>query len=326
MKINKVILVLAMVVATATAAMAQQDESNLEVNTYSVELKNALNRTEAEWNKSIELAHEQYKRVTKEKNFKYVNDAKAQNRVRTILNKLITVSHKPNINITIKIYDSYEINAYAIAAEYVFVSTTLLKQMSDGAVAFILAHELGHVMNQTSERKLAHYDKCGYCDKSKQLKYSRQMEHEADALGYYYFNKAGYKYQDAKRALEILESEETHSKNYYEKEIKNAKSTYDCSIGKDAKKKAETKMKDLQKLLDSLVDLNKRTHPKMDKRYKTILNVNSYLLGNKALSTFQPGTAYILNRILIESVPKSLKVLDVPKRDSSTQKRRGQSR
>ena len=133
------------------------------------------------------------------------------------VNRLIqTVANNSDAKVpfTIKVVDSDEVNAFALPGGFMFVNTGLiLKADNEAELAGVLAHEIAHVAarhgtRQATRGRLVNYSTiplifmggwAGYAVRQAVglavplgfLKFSRNMEAEADLLGLHYMYRAG---------------------------------------------------------------------------------------------------------------------------------------
>jgi len=187
------------------------------VNFYSVEREIGLGK---------EIAQET------ERQAKFVGDSV----VTEYVNRLVqTVANNSDAKVpfTIKVVDSDEVNAFALPGGFMFVNTGLiLKADNEAELAGVLAHEIAHVAarhgtRQATRGQLVNYGTIplifmggwgGYAVRQAIglavpmgfLKFSRNMEAEADLLGLQYMYKAGY---DPTEFVNFFERIETLEKN-----------------------------------------------------------------------------------------------------------------
>jgi predicted Zn-dependent protease len=124
------------------------------------------------------------------------------------------ISHRPKLEYHVKVLDSPVVNAFAIPGGYIYLTCGILAQFNNEAEAMgVLGHEMGHiaarhsVSQQTKQtmgqmlliggmiasQKFAQYAE--YAMQGMQLlylKFSRDDERQADALGVEYSSKIGY--------------------------------------------------------------------------------------------------------------------------------------
>lgn len=153
-------------------------------------------------------------------------DREVQNYIRNLGSKIATVTHR-RVDYQFYIVNSSDINAFALPGGPVFITRgILLKMENESELVGVLAHELGHInarhhakflektygMNillsilgialQGSDYASAVMSLAQVSAGLLQLKYSRDQENEADALGVRYTYKAGY---DPKGLLSMFE-------------------------------------------------------------------------------------------------------------------------
>jgi len=138
-----------------------------------------------------------------------------QSYVQGVARPLASVSHRPALPWQFRVMDSPAVNAFAAPGGYVFVTRGLLAAVNDEAeLAGVLAHEIGHVTARHSARNYSqsllaniglqlgtalagsYGDVLGPLLEAGTgllfLKYSRDDERQADALGVEYASRAGY--------------------------------------------------------------------------------------------------------------------------------------
>jgi len=185
------------------------------VNFYSVEREIGLGK---------EMAQET------ERQAKFVDD----DIVREYVNRLVqNLAHNSDAKVpfTVKVVDSDEVNAFALPGGFMFVNTGLiLRARNEAELAGVLAHEIAHVAarhgtRQATRGRLVNYSTlplifaggwAGYAVRQAMglavpmgfLKFSRNMEAEADLLGLQYMYKTGYDPVEFVNFFERIESME----------------------------------------------------------------------------------------------------------------------
>jgi predicted Zn-dependent protease len=141
-------------------------------------------------------------------------DRTIQNFVQTKGAEIGKVSHRPNLVYHVKVVDSPVVNAFAVPGGYVYLTRGILAQLNNEAELMgVMAHEIGHIaarhsVSQQSKQQLAQLLLIGgmiasekfasYAQYALQgmqllfLKFSRDDERQADALGVEYSSKIGY--------------------------------------------------------------------------------------------------------------------------------------
>ena len=129
-------------------------------------------------------------------------------------NKMVAISHRPNLKFEFKVMDSPVINAFAVPGGYVYITRGILAYLNNEAeLAGVVGHEIGHVTarhsaKQYSNAQLAQLglglgsvlseDFARYSGLAAQgigllfLKFSRDNERQSDDLGVEYSTKVGY--------------------------------------------------------------------------------------------------------------------------------------
>jgi predicted Zn-dependent protease len=129
-------------------------------------------------------------------------------------NEMGLISHRPKLQYHIKILDSPVVNAFAVPGGFIYLTRGILAQLNNEAeLTGIIGHEMGHVtarhsVSQMSKQQLGQLLLIGgmiasekfaqYAEVAMQgmqllfLKFSRDDERQADALGVEYSSKIGY--------------------------------------------------------------------------------------------------------------------------------------
>jgi predicted Zn-dependent protease len=165
-----------------------------------------------------------------EKQARIVDDSVISEYVNRIGQNLVRNSDA-KVPFTIKVIDSEEVNAFALPGGYLFVNTGLiLKASNESELAGVLAHEIAHVAARHGTRQATRGQIVniasiplifmggwpGYAVQQASslaiplgfLKFSRNMEEEADMLGIQYLYKAGYDPLSFVNFFEKLQAEE----------------------------------------------------------------------------------------------------------------------
>jgi len=140
------------------------------------------------------------------------DDAKVQNYVNNLGQKLARVSELPNIGWTFTVLNSKDMNAFALPGGFIYVTRGLLSLASNEAeLAGVLSHEIGHVTALHSSRRQAGGTLAGLTSIAAGLllgqagsqvantvgyasvqRYSQGQEFEADSLGVRYLSRGNY--------------------------------------------------------------------------------------------------------------------------------------
>lgn len=156
-----------------------------------------------------------------------VNDPKLQAYVSGIGMEMARRSERPNLPWEFHVVEDDAINAFALPGGFIFVTRGILTHMnSEAELASVLGHEIGHVtarhsVSQISKAQLAQLglvagsvlssDFAQYAGAASAglsvlfLKFGRDAENEADALGFRYALADGYDVRDMTRMFRTLD-------------------------------------------------------------------------------------------------------------------------
>ncbi len=148
---------------------------------------------------------------------KYVDDLGA---------RLVAVSHRPNMRFTFRVLDDPVVNAFALPGGYVYVSRGILPYLrSEGALALIMGHEVGHVTARHGAQRLTRQQLLGLGigistllgerfalatglasagGQLLMLSYGRDDERQSDQLGVTYGTRAGFDTADGAAFFDAL--------------------------------------------------------------------------------------------------------------------------
>lgn len=162
-----------------------------------------------------------------ERNYEISRDLELNQRMESILARLVPVVDRKDLVYTIRVIDEDKVNAVSLPGGYVYVFRGLIDKMEkDDQIAGVVAHELGHITARHGIKRMQSL--YGYAllqglaiasqdadavvgvnaiYTSIFFAYSRQDEFEADRLAVKYMKKAGYDPQEMISVLEILKKE-----------------------------------------------------------------------------------------------------------------------
>ncbi|RPJ25698.1 MAG: hypothetical protein EHM35_15365 [Planctomycetaceae bacterium] len=153
-----------------------------------------------------------------------IADENLQRYVNDVGQKMARVCHQPDISYHFTAVEDKMINAFALPGGYVFITRGLLKEMkTEGQLASVLAHEVGHVVARDTMAALsrqlsmaalvvgAHVSgapgrvtrAADFMTAMLSLQYSRDDEREADMTGLSYMTGAGY---DTNSMVEMMQA------------------------------------------------------------------------------------------------------------------------
>lgn len=166
----------------------------------------------------IKLGREAAQGIEKEKKLRFIEKASIREYVSGVFFRLTKSSRRADIPYSVRIIDTAEINAFALPGGFVYVNRGLLQwTRSESELAGALGHEIGHVVGRhgantvarataaeslvnEASRILLGTDMAGKLLMQvggplallAMLKYTRMQELEADLLGYYNMQRAGW--------------------------------------------------------------------------------------------------------------------------------------
>jgi predicted Zn-dependent protease len=155
-------------------------------------------------------------------------DPALQSYVMDLGKKLAANSERPNLNWTFRIVDDPAVNAFAIPGGFVYVTRGILTHINNEAqLATVMGHEIGHVTarhtaHEMSRQQLAQLglavgsivssQVAKYAGAASQalgllfLKFSRDNENTADALGVRYSSRANYDSRQMDSVMAMLDN------------------------------------------------------------------------------------------------------------------------
>jgi len=149
-------------------------------------------------------------------------------RLQTIGQALARVSGRTDVQFQFKVLATDEFNAMALPGGFVYATRALMRGMSDGEIAFVLGHELSHVVQRHSIKQMENEQMrkagwlavlvglsggrinqqslqlAGLVDQMLDSRFSQADESEADRLGTAMMARAGYDPAYALVALRTL--------------------------------------------------------------------------------------------------------------------------
>src|SRR2546430_4329575 len=160
-------------------------------------------------------------------------DQALQSYIMDLGKKLAATSERPNLPWTFRVVDDPSVNAFAIPGGFVYVTRGILAHMTNEAeLATVVGHEIGHVTarhtaHQISREQVANLGLAIGSIASSQvgkyaglagqalsvlfLKFSRENENTADALGVRYSSRANYDSRQMDSVMSMLDRIESGS-------------------------------------------------------------------------------------------------------------------
>ena len=154
------------------------------------------------------------------------SDESSQTYVRNLGKTLAEGTERPHLPWTFRILDEPVLNAFALPGGYIYITRGILPYLdSEAELAGVLGHEIGHVTARHSVEKLSRAQLTGIGPnlagivsprlesavglafaplKLFDLKFSRDDERQADALGVRYMGRQGYDPQELAEVMAML--------------------------------------------------------------------------------------------------------------------------
>lgn len=155
------------------------------------------------------------------------NDAKITKFVADLGNRMVPVSHRPNLKYEFKVLDSPVINAFAVPGGYVYITRGILAYMNNEAeFAGVMGHEIGHITARHSAKQYSRAQLAtlglglgsavsenfaqlaGLAQTSLGLiflRFGRDAERESDRLGVEYSTRIGYDSREMANFFQTLD-------------------------------------------------------------------------------------------------------------------------
>jgi predicted Zn-dependent protease len=118
------------------------------------DLYRALNRSSSEWDDDI-LLSEQFDTILKlyPDEYPMIEKSFLQQKCQEIAEKIIKQTPYPDLPIQVKIINNSQVNAFTTGGKYIYIHSGLLSSVSsEDALAFIISHEIGHIMGRHPKR------------------------------------------------------------------------------------------------------------------------------------------------------------------------------
>ncbi len=94
--------------------------------------------------RELEIGAEEHEKVLQ--SMALLSDEELNAYINEVGQRLVAVSHRPDLNFTFTVIDSPEINAFALPGGYVYINRGLLAYLNTEAeLAAVLGHEIGHI-------------------------------------------------------------------------------------------------------------------------------------------------------------------------------------
>lgn len=166
----------------------------------------------------VALGREAAAGIEKEKNLSIITIPAVQNYVAGITGRIAKESRRPQLTYTVKVVDDMSVNAFALPGGFLYVNRGLIEwARTESELAAVVSHEVGHVVGRHGANNISRFSTLDslLTEAStillgnalpalmlKQLggpvaflalmKYSRTDELQADLLGFYNLQRAGW--------------------------------------------------------------------------------------------------------------------------------------
>ncbi len=199
MNLPTVRLLVAMLAATALASCATNPVTGKA---------DIVTMSEAQ---EIEVGRQEHAKIMQQ--YARYDDEVLQNYVNQVGQRIVKVSHRPQLQYTFTVLDSEEVNAFALPGGYVYVTRGIMAYLnSEAELVAVLGHEVGHVTARHSVRQQTGAMATGVgatvigiltgsgdlaqvanmAGSALVSGYGRDMELEADSIGAQYLDRLGY--------------------------------------------------------------------------------------------------------------------------------------
>jgi beta-barrel assembly-enhancing protease len=196
------------VLCAAVTIGLQADEPKVEVPSY-----NTMTDTQ-----ETAIGREAASEIEKERKLTFVEVPRVQAYISRVVAQLAAQSRRPQLAYSVKVVDTAQINAFALPGGFLYVNRGLIEwARSESELAAVLGHEVGHVVGRHGSNTLSRLSTVDSLlfEASRVLlgddaparllkqvggpvaflalmKYSRTDEFQADLLGYYNLQRAGW--------------------------------------------------------------------------------------------------------------------------------------
>ncbi len=201
--------------------------------------------------KEERLSHE-FQDVLHNVNTPIVNDPRLIGELRTIVDRITSVTTRKDSKFQIRIVQDEAYNAYVMGGEFIYMNLGFLKKaLSEDEIAGVLAHEIGHVIAGHQRREdlkntwadMTHLIAQELTEKHEKASeviseihemlsplFSREHEKEADILGAYFMYEAGFKTTGLVSAFQLFLSQEGEAITEVENRLQQASEDYDEAL------------------------------------------------------------------------------------------------